>query len=69
MTGSEEARAGLGADVLLARHVELLLRAAQGRGFMRKILLQRAAALATTLGLTSMGLLGAGATPAQAAPS
>ncbi|MFG2640145.1 peptidase inhibitor family I36 protein [Streptomyces sp. NPDC048370] len=36
---------------------------------MRNILLQRTAALATTLGLTSLGLLGAGATPAQAATS
>ncbi|MFD3333841.1 peptidase inhibitor family I36 protein, partial [Streptomyces sp. NPDC058700] len=36
---------------------------------MRNTLLQRVAALATTLGLTSMGLLGAGATPAQAAIS
>ncbi|MEU1371431.1 FG-GAP-like repeat-containing protein [Streptomyces sp. NPDC005803] len=35
---------------------------------MRNTLLQRAAALATTLGLTSLGLLGAGA-PAQAATS
>ncbi|MFD0078539.1 FG-GAP-like repeat-containing protein [Streptomyces sp. NPDC127166] len=34
---------------------------------MRNTLLQRAAALATTLGLTSLGLLGAGAAPAQAA--
>ncbi|WP_406266169.1 FG-GAP-like repeat-containing protein [Actinacidiphila glaucinigra] len=36
---------------------------------MRKTLLQRAAALATTLGLSSLGLLGAGAAPAQAATS
>ncbi|MDX2854494.1 FG-GAP-like repeat-containing protein [Streptomyces sp. PA03-3a] len=36
---------------------------------MRKTLLQRAAALATTLGLASLGLLGAGAAPAQAAIS
>ncbi|WP_326575718.1 FG-GAP-like repeat-containing protein [Actinacidiphila glaucinigra] len=36
---------------------------------MRTTLLQRAAALATTLGLTSLGLLGAGAAPAQAATS
>jgi hypothetical protein len=36
---------------------------------MRKTLLRRAAALTATLGLTSMGLLGADATPAQAATS
>ncbi|MFC9262252.1 FG-GAP-like repeat-containing protein [Streptomyces hydrogenans] len=36
---------------------------------MRNTLLRRAAALATTLGLTSLGLLGAGAAPAQAAIS
>ncbi|WP_329274266.1 FG-GAP-like repeat-containing protein [Streptomyces sp. NBC_00691] len=36
---------------------------------MRNTLLQRAAALATTLGLTSLGLLAAGAAPAQAAIS
>ncbi|MBN0046990.1 VCBS repeat-containing protein [Streptomyces actuosus] len=36
---------------------------------MRISLLRRAAALATTLGLTSLGLLGAGAAPAQAAVS
>ncbi|WP_406054326.1 FG-GAP-like repeat-containing protein [Streptomyces sp. NBC_01077] len=36
---------------------------------MRNTLPQRAAALATTLGLTSLGLLAAGATPAQAAIS
>ncbi|MCH0562978.1 MULTISPECIES: FG-GAP-like repeat-containing protein [unclassified Streptomyces] len=34
---------------------------------MRSTLLRRVAALATTLGLTSLGLLGAGAAPAQAA--
>ncbi|MEV4333507.1 FG-GAP-like repeat-containing protein [Streptomyces sp. NPDC049597] len=36
---------------------------------MRNTLLRRAAALAATLGLTSLGLLGAGAAPAQAAIS
>ncbi|MFC9383634.1 peptidase inhibitor family I36 protein [Streptomyces sp. NPDC057020] len=36
---------------------------------MRNTLFQRAAALAATLGLASLGLLGAGATPAQAATS
>ena len=36
---------------------------------MRTTLFQRAAAVATTLGLTSLGLLGAGAAPAQAATS
>ncbi|MGW8989491.1 FG-GAP-like repeat-containing protein [Streptomyces zhihengii] len=36
---------------------------------MRNTLLRRVAALATTLGLTSLGLLGAGAAPAQAARS
>ncbi|MFJ3106819.1 hypothetical protein [Streptomyces sp. NPDC086835] len=36
---------------------------------MRKTLLRRAAVLAATLGLTSLGLLGAGAAPAQAARS
>ncbi|MFI8423779.1 FG-GAP-like repeat-containing protein [Streptomyces sp. NPDC085479] len=36
---------------------------------MRNTLFRRAAVLATTLGLTSLGLLGAGATPAQAATS
>ncbi|MEU7697192.1 peptidase inhibitor family I36 protein [Streptomyces sp. NPDC039028] len=36
---------------------------------MRNTVFQRAAALATTLGLASLGLLGAGATPAQAATS
>jgi hypothetical protein len=36
---------------------------------MRKRLLRRLATLATTLGLTSLGVLGAGATPAQAAIS
>jgi hypothetical protein len=36
---------------------------------MRNTLLQRASALATTLGITSLGVLGAGAAPAQAAIS
>ncbi|MEU9953032.1 FG-GAP-like repeat-containing protein [Streptomyces sp. NPDC047939] len=36
---------------------------------MRTTLLQRAAAFATALGITSLGLLGAGAAPAQAATS
>src|SRR5690348_9117656 len=45
------------------------LRAASGREDMRVSLLRRLATLATTLGLTSLGLLGAGAAPAQAAVS